>query len=50
MHFFIFPLGIILWYLAYKSKPISNDEATSNWEEENFDKRVKLMNILKESF
>ena len=50
MQFLIIPLGFILWYLAYEAKPINNDEATSKWEEENFVKRTKLLNILKESF
>ena len=43
------PLGFILWYLAYEAKPIINDEATSLWEEENYLKRAKLLEILKES-
>ncbi len=50
MHILIFPIGFILWYLAYESKPISNDEVTDIWEEENYIKRNKLLNILKESF
>ena len=48
MQILIIPLGFILWYFAYEAKPISNDEATSLWEEENFVKRAKLLNILKE--
>ena len=50
MHFLILPLSLILWYLAYESKPKKNDEATCIWEEEDFDKRAKLLNILEESF
>ena len=50
MQILIIPLGFILWYLAYESKPINNDEATSLWEEENYIKREKLLHILKESF
>ena len=50
MQILIIPLGFILWYLAYESKPINNDEATCLWEEENYVKRAKLLNILKESF
>ena len=50
MQILIIPLGLILWYLAYESKPINNDEATSLWEEENYIKRIKLLHILKESF
>ena len=48
MYIFIIPLGFILWYLAYEAKPITNDEATHLWEEENIIKRNKLINILKE--
>ena len=50
MHIFILPAGFILWYLAYKSKPISDDEVTLNWEEKNTIKRNKLLNIINESF
>ena len=50
MHILILPAGFILWYLAYEAKPINNDEATFIWEEENFVKRTKLLNILKDSF
>ena len=50
MHILIIPIGFVLWYLAYESKPINNDEATFTWEEENFIKRARLLNILKESF
>ena len=50
MQILIIPLGFILWYLAYEAKPIKNDEATNIWEEENFVKRTRLLNILKESF
>ncbi len=50
MQILIIPLGFILWYLAYESKPINNDEVTSLWEEENYIKRTKLLHILKEIF
>ena len=50
MHILIIPIGFVLWYLAYEAKPINNDEATFIWEEENFIKRTRLLNILKESF
>ena len=50
MHILIIPIGFVLWYLAYEAKPINNDEATFTWEEDNFVKRAKLLNILKESF
>ena len=50
MHFLILPAGFILWYLAYEAKPIINDEVTINWEEKNTNKRIKLLNIINESF
>ena len=50
MHILIIPIGFFLWYLAYEAKPINNDEATYLWEEENFVKRAKLLNILNKSF
>ena len=50
MHILIIPIGFLLWYLAYDAKPINNDEATYLWEEENFVKRARLLNILKDSF
>ena len=50
MHILIIPIGFVLWYLAYEAKPIKNDEATYIWEKENFVKRTRLLNILKESF
>ena len=50
MHILIFPVGFILWYLAYEAKPAINDEVKINWEEENTNKRNKLLNIINESF
>ena len=50
MHILIFPVGFILWYIAYEAKPISNDEATLDWEEKNTNKRNKLLNIINQSF
>ena len=50
MHILIFPVGFILWYLAYESKPIINDEVTLHLKEKHTDKRNKLLNIIKESF
>ena len=50
MQILIIPIGFILWYFAYESKPINNDEVTSIWEKENYVKRSKLLNILKESY
>ena len=49
MHILLFPVGFILWYLAYEAKPIIN-EVTLNWEEKNTIKRNKLLNIINESF
>jgi len=50
MHILILPAGFILWYLAYKAKPIINDEVTLYLEEKNTNKRNKLFNIINESF
>ena len=50
MHILIIPVGFIMWYLAYEAKPENNEDATYIWEEQNFIKRAKLLNILKESF
>ena len=50
MHILILPAGFILWYLAYKAKPIINDEATLSWVEENTNKRNKLLSIINKSF
>ena len=46
----LFPVGFILWYLAYEAKPIINDEVKLNWEDKNTIKRNKLLNIINESF
>ena len=50
MHILIFPIGIILWYLAYEAKPIIDDEVKLNLHEKNTNKRNKLLNIINESF
>ena len=50
MHILLFPVGFILWYLAYDAKPFINDEITLNLEEKNTIKRNKLLNIIDESF
>ena len=53
MHILLFPVGFILWYLAYEAKPIINDEVTLNWEEKNTIKRNKLIfftNVLKKTY
>tara|TARA_B100001248_G_scaffold140741_1_gene105689 strand:+ start:189 stop:347 length:159 start_codon:yes stop_codon:yes gene_type:complete len=50
MHILILPVGFILWYLAYKAKPIINDEEILYWEEENKHKRNKLLSIINDSF
>tara|TARA_B100000886_G_scaffold218118_1_gene151357 strand:+ start:380 stop:532 length:153 start_codon:yes stop_codon:yes gene_type:complete len=50
MYILILPAGFILWYLAYETKPIINDEVTLFWEEKNINKRNKLLNIINESF
>ena len=50
MHILIFPVGFILWYLAYEAKPIINDDVTLNRKENNKNKRNNLLNIINESF
>jgi len=50
MHIFIFPVGFILWYLAYEAKPIINDEVKFHWEKKNANKRIRLLNIINDSF
>ena len=50
MHILVLPFGFILWYLAYKAKPITRDDVTLHWEEKNTDKRNKLLNIINEGF
>ena len=50
MHFLIFSVGFILWYLAYEAKPIISDEVNLHWEEKNTTKRNKLLNIINEGF
>ena len=47
MHILIFPLGFILWYLAYEAKPVINDEITLYREEENTKKRNKKKSQMK---
>tara|TARA_B100000401_G_scaffold397999_1_gene308380 strand:+ start:111 stop:260 length:150 start_codon:yes stop_codon:yes gene_type:complete len=49
MHILIFPVGFILWFLAYEAKPIINDEVRLHLQEKNKDKRNKLLNIINES-
>ena len=50
MHILILPAGFILWYLAYKAKPIINDEIKNNWEDEITNKRNRISNIVNEGF
>ena len=50
MYIFVLPAGFILWFLAYKTKPIINDDVTVHWEEKDKNKRSKLLNIINESF
>ena len=50
MHILIFPAGIILWDLAYESKPTIHDEGTIQWKKKNTNKRNKLINIINQSF
>ena len=50
MYILIFPAGFILWYLAYETKPIIDDEVTLHRVEKKTNKRNKLINIINESF
>ena len=50
MHILIFPVGFILWFLAYEAKPIINDEVKLHWEVKNTNKRNRLLNIISQSF
>ena len=50
MQILLFPIGFILWYLAYEAKPIINDEVTLNRVEKNTIKRNKILSIIDESF
>ena len=50
MYILVFPAGFILWYLAYKAKPIINDEITVYWEEKNINRRNKLLKLINEVF
>ena len=50
MHILLFPVGLLLWNLAYEAKPIFNDEVTLNWEAKNTIKTNRLLNIINESF
>ena len=47
MHILIIPIGVVLWFIAYKAKPIINDEMNYIFEEENILKRSKLQEIIK---
>ena len=35
MHILIIPIGVLLWFIAYKAKPVINEEMTYIFEEEN---------------
>lgn len=48
MHILIIPAGLILWYLAYESKPLVYEEATPIGDEKIILKRSRLHSILNE--
>ena len=50
MHIIIIPVGFVLWYLAYETKPIIDEDYSFRSEDENIKKRGKLHNILNDSF
>ena len=49
MHILMFPIGFFLWYKAYSSKPFVNDDVTFLWKKNNILKRVRLLNIIRDS-
>ena len=49
MQFLIIPIGLMMWYLAYKGKPLNVNYENFIWDEENYNKRIKLQNILKKN-
>jgi len=50
MHILIIPFGLMLWYLAYDTKPKINDELNYLFEEKNIIKRNRLVSILKNGY
>ena len=46
MEFIALPIAVLLWYLAYDTKPKRKDEIGSIWEEENIIKRIKIANLI----
>ena len=46
MELLAIPLGLILWYLAYDSKPYKEDRIGVIWEKENIAKRTKIQQII----
>ena len=50
MYFFVIPVGLILWYVAYENKPSINDALSNQWEKENIVKRNRLVSILREGY
>tara|TARA_A100001388_G_scaffold239303_1_gene194492 strand:- start:260 stop:418 length:159 start_codon:yes stop_codon:yes gene_type:complete len=50
MHIIIIPIGFVLWYMAYETKPILNTEENLLLDQENMIKRKKLMHILEGNF
>tara|TARA_Y100000589_G_scaffold331678_1_gene386314 strand:- start:480 stop:632 length:153 start_codon:yes stop_codon:yes gene_type:complete len=46
MEFIALPFFLLLWYLAYDTKPTRNDEIGLIWEEEFLLKRIKMKHII----
>tara|TARA_Y100001978_G_scaffold199857_1_gene214964 strand:+ start:638 stop:805 length:168 start_codon:yes stop_codon:yes gene_type:complete len=49
MEFIALPFAFLLWFLAYDSKPIREDEIGVIWEEENILRRLKITSIFNEN-
>lgn len=49
MEFIVLPFFLLLWYLAYDTKPTRKDEIGILWEQEFLLKRMKIKNIINEN-
>ena len=49
MELIALPFAILLWFLAYETKPVRKDEIGLIWEEENVYRRLKITNIFNEN-
>tara|TARA_Y100000589_G_scaffold17872_1_gene14845 strand:+ start:6612 stop:6785 length:174 start_codon:yes stop_codon:yes gene_type:complete len=49
MEFIVLPFFLLLWYLAYDTKPTRKDEIGILWEQEFLLKRMKIKNIINDN-